>query len=449
MRTQPRLLIDIAVNEFNYILDINLTDKRVEQIVTNIPQINSGITYDKFLGTFGSNVPLADKGKCNLFRERILNATKTEDYSPFVAEIRFSNYINPTKFDWSSVKCIFDTSRDDVHVFVISRDITVEKENELEVIRSSQKDSLTDLLNRYAYNYLAKRILVSANHENSKLAFFFIDIDNFKDINDIFGHQEGDRVLIEVANLLKRIFPKPAIVGRYGGDEFIVIYPEFKENEEVEKIGDTLCREFRKIQTKNMKMKISCSVGISILPEHSKDLEELIHFSDLALYYAKHLGKDQYYVFDKNNKEMGIAYSRIKPENQKIERQEMLEFILENDNTAILVTDATNYRLVYANKAYCDLYNIPEQDFYTENKPCYSIINGFLEPCKDCILHKEVPQLATITIKNKAYNRRTKKIRWNNSNVYISYYQEIPDVNNFLDINNPITGSNCNKTYSF
>jgi diguanylate cyclase (GGDEF)-like protein len=448
VRTQPRLLIDIAVNEFNYILDINLKDKRVEQIVTNIPQINSGITYDKFLGTFGSNVPLADKGKCNLFRERILNATTTQDFSPFVAEIRFSNYINPNKFDWSSVKCIFDTSREDVHVFVISRDITVEKENELEVIRSSQKDSLTDLLNRYAYNYLAKRILVSAQHENSKLAFFFIDIDNFKDINDIYGHQEGDRVLIEVSKLLKSIFPKPAIVGRYGGDEFIVIYPDFEENNEVEKIGDTLCKGFRKIETKHMKMTISCSVGISILPEHSNDLDELIHFSDLALYYAKHLGKDQYYIFDKNNKEMGIAYSRIKPENQKIDRQEMLELILENDNTAILVTDASNYRLVYANKAYCDLYNILEQDFYVENKPCYSIINGYLEPCKDCILHKDVPEFAKVMINNKPFLRRTKKIKWNNSNVYISYYSQINDDNNFIDLNNPITSRICNKTYS-
>jgi len=175
--TQTRRLIDIAVNEFNYILDINLKYNRVEQIVSNIPQITTGITFEKFFGTFGSNVPLVDKANCRIFLDRISNATTTNDYSTFVVEIRFTNILDANKLDWSSIKCIFDTSGKDVHVFVISRDITVEKENELEVIRSSQKDSLTDLLNRYAYNFLAKRVLALATNDNTKLAFFFIDID--------------------------------------------------------------------------------------------------------------------------------------------------------------------------------------------------------------------------------------------------------------------------------
>lgn len=424
MTIQPRRLIDIALNEFNYILDINLTQKRVEQIVTKIPQINSGITLDYFLNTFGSNVPPVDKPKCQLLVERIKNALNTQDFTPFVAEIRFSNYVDKTKFDWSSIKCIFDTTREDLHVFVISRDITVEKANEIQVIQSSQKDSLTDLLNRYAYNFLLKRMLVSAQNENSKIAFFFIDIDNFKDINDLYGHQEGDRILVEVASLLKKVFIPPSIIGRYGGDEFVAIYPNFKELDEIKNMAKSLCEKMRFIKSKDSKISISCSVGISLLPDHSKKLDELIHFSDLALYYAKHLGKDQYYIFDKNNNKIDIAYSKFKPENQKIDRQELLENILADDKTAILVTDAENYRILFANKAYCSLFGFLEQDIYNEDKTCYSILKGSREPCKNCILNNSYSETKVVEIDNKKYIQRTSKMLWKRRYVYIIYYSE-------------------------
>lgn len=424
MTIQPRRLIDIALNEFNYILDINLTQKRVEQIVTKIPQVNSGITLDNFLNTFGSNVPPVDKPKCHLLVERIKNALNTQDFTPFVAEIRFSNYVDKTKFDWSSIKCIFDTTREDLHVFVISRDITVEKANEIQVVQSSQKDSLTDLLNRYAYNFLLKRMLVSAQNENSKIAFFFIDIDNFKDINDIYGHQEGDRILVEVASLLKEVFIPPSIIGRYGGDEFVAIYPNFKELDEIKNMAKSLCEKIRSIKSKDSKISISCSVGISLLPDHSKKLDELIHFSDLALYYAKHLGKNQYYIFDKNNNKMDIAYSKFKPENQKIDRQELLENILANDKTAILVTDAENYRILFANKAYCSLFGFLEQDIYNEDKTCYSILKGSREPCKNCILNNSYSETKVVEIDNKKYIQRTSKMLWKRRYVYIIYYSE-------------------------
>lgn len=443
MITQTRRLIDIAVNEFNYILDINLHFNRIEQIVSNIPQVTNGLTLEKFLETFGSNVPLVDKPKCKNFVNRIKYANKTKNYSTFYNEIRFSNIQSPHLFDWSSIKCVFDTSGDEVHIFIISRDITVEKETELEVIRSSQKDSLTNLLNRYAYNVIAKQVIVSATHNETKLAFFFIDIDNFKNVNDIYGHQEGDRILKEVATLLKDIFKSPSIVCRYGGDEFIAIVPDFIETSEMANLGNKLCKEFTKIETKDLKINISCSVGVSIFPLHSSNLEELVHFSDLALYYAKHLGKNQYSIYDKNNNKMDIAYSYIKPENQRISHQELLEAILDNDKTAILVTDPKNHRLVYANKAYCNLYNIPEQDIYNEDKYCYSIINGYLEPCKDCLLDSNVSDLVITHNFDKSYVKKTKKIRWKNQDLYISYYTEIIDEEEINKINKIKFDNHC------
>jgi len=169
----------------------------------------------------------------------------------------------------------------------------------------------------------------------------------------------------------------------------------------------------------------------------------LVHFSDLALYYAKHLGKNQYYIFDKNNNEMDTAYSFIKPENQRISHQELLESILNNGNTAILVTDAKNYRFVYANKAYCTLYNIPEQDLYNQEKPCYSIINGYLEPCKDCILHSDISKINIIHKLDKSYVRKMKKIKWENNYVYISYYNEIIDEDEIKELNTMEFDTHC------
>ena len=425
MINQTRRLIDIAVNEFNYILDINLNYKRVEQIVSNIPQISNGISYESFVGTFGSNVPLVDKAKCELFVDRIVNALETKNYSPFVAEIRFQNLMDESKFDWSSIKCIFDTSKDEVHVFVISRDITVEKENELEVIRSSQKDSLTGLLNRYAYNYFAKSILVAATRDSSKVAFFFIDIDNFKKINDLFGHQEGDKVLKNVALLLKDIFGPKAIISRYGGDEFIVIVPSFDTIEEIKNLGKTLCDEFTNIRTNKTSFIISCSVGISLFPLHSKDLDELIRFSDLALYNAKSLGKNQYYIFDKESNDTDIAYSQIKQENRIVEHYELLDILLAKSETAVVVTDPKNYRIIYANEAYLRMFNIPEDNVRKCDKPCYSIINGYLEPCKDCEFKKNHKEKRIINRNSKLYLRSTYFMDIQSRVVIISYYNEI------------------------
>lgn len=445
MINQTRRLIDIAVNEFNYILDINLNYKRVEQIVSNIPQISNGISYKSFVGTFGSNVPLVDKAKCELFVDRIENALETKNYTPFVAEIRFQNLIDKSKFDWSSIKCIFDTSKEDVHVFVISRDITVEKENELEVIRSSQKDSLTGLLNRYAYNYIAKSTLVTTARDNSKVAFFFIDIDNFKKINDVFGHQEGDKVLKNVAMLLKDIFGSKAIISRYGGDEFIVIVPSYDTTEEIKNLGKTLCDEFTNIKTNKASFIISCSVGISLFPMHSQDLDELIRFSDLALYKAKSLGKNQYYIFDKDKNDTDIAYSQIKQENRIVEHYELLDVLLSKSDTAIVVTDPKTYKFIYANEAYSRMFNIPEEDVRKCDKPCYSVINGYLEPCKSCEFKKNHEEKRIVHRNNKLYLRSTYFMDIQSRIVIISYYSEIlsaDDVEKIEKIHSGVQQSN-------
>jgi len=170
------------------------------------------------MGTFGSNVPFVDNEKAVLFIKHIENTVIEKDYTPQVIELMFENYVNITKFDWSSIKCIYEEKEDALHAYIISRDITVEKENEIRVIRSSQRDPLSGLVNRFGHALLANQAILEATYNHTKIGFFFVDIDNFKQINDTYGHSFGDKILIQVSNVFRKIFKPSDIICRYGGD---------------------------------------------------------------------------------------------------------------------------------------------------------------------------------------------------------------------------------------
>ncbi len=147
------------------------------------------------------------------------------------------------------------------------------------------KDSLTGLYNRQYLEDYAKQALDRMHRHKSVLIVIFIDIDNFKYVNDTFGHEEGDRVLKEVSEIFQESFRKYDVVARYGGDEFIVLLEE-KIYDETQ-TGLILKRIVERIEQRLLRFKISASYGCAVAPAEGKDLAELVSVADERMYAHK------------------------------------------------------------------------------------------------------------------------------------------------------------------
>ncbi len=154
-------------------------------------------------------------------------------------------------------------------------------------------DQLTGLANRKLFKEKLNSLKLSAEKNGSKLAIMFLDIDDFKEINDNYGHSTGDKILEDIAGRLKEIFRTEDIISRLGGDEFTVALGGIVSKKDIIKIADKLIERFKEpLIVDNREFFISVSMGISIYPEDDRQLEELIKKADDAMYKAKKEEKD-------------------------------------------------------------------------------------------------------------------------------------------------------------
>jgi diguanylate cyclase (GGDEF)-like protein len=161
----------------------------------------------------------------------------------------------------------------------------------------ARTDVVTGLLNRAGLNhFLAERVSqVCKGHE---LALFWLDLDRFKEVNDALGHQTGDMVLGEIAQRLREQAPNDAVIGRFGGDEFILA-SEVTGHREAELIAQAVLDAIaRPIPIEGEKLEVGCSMGIALHPHDGSDVESLMRGADLALYHSKVNGRKQVNFFD-------------------------------------------------------------------------------------------------------------------------------------------------------
>ena len=164
--------------------------------------------------------------------------------------------------------------------------------NAMKLQTESLTDPLTGLWNRRYINQELSRILKSAERYKYLFSILFIDINNFKEINDHYGHDKGDKVLSITANLLKKICRETDIIGRYGGDEFIILI----EHNGRDKIHGLVNRIKEKLLDKYIDKKhsinISIAVGIASYPKDAKDIKTLIKIADKEMYQDKKAEKN-------------------------------------------------------------------------------------------------------------------------------------------------------------
>jgi len=159
-------------------------------------------------------------------------------------------------------------------------------------------DSLTGLCNRLFFNAQFEYSLARSIRENTEMALLFIDLDKFKPINDEFGHNVGDQVLIEIAKRLKSIVREEDIVARLGGDEFLILLNRLSINnkEVIEKTANKVITTVNEpILISNIQVDVGASIGIVFCPSQADTLEKLIYMADEAMYEVKNEGRNNFY----------------------------------------------------------------------------------------------------------------------------------------------------------
>lgn len=193
---------------------------------------------------------------------------------------------------------IFDYRGNLTGAVIVFHDVSEERAMRLKMTYLAHHDHLTQLPNRVLFQDRLEQAVRAARRYGHHLAIMFIDLDNFKHINDSLGHTVGDRVLVAVADALTRSVRASDTVSRQGGDEFVVLLPALQEDNDVETIAMKILQAISVGHLINEKtLYVSASIGISFFPSDAVNVEDLIKHADTALYDAKEKGRNRYQFF--------------------------------------------------------------------------------------------------------------------------------------------------------
>ncbi len=182
-----------------------------------------------------------------------------------------------------------DTISGHLCMMLVVRDIQQRKADEEEQIRLADRDEMTGLLNRRVTMQLIRDRLIQSTPAEMH-ALILIDADHFKDVNDTYGHQAGDKALADFAGTISRCFRSTDLVGRIGGDEFFVLMTNVPGRSAVEEKIDKLLADLRTVHYEKVYM--SASIGVCFFPSDSTSLDDMYLLADRAMYAVKDAGKD-------------------------------------------------------------------------------------------------------------------------------------------------------------
>ena len=179
------------------------------------------------------------------------------------------------------------------------RDITLGKEHERELDRIAHYDTLTGVPNRTLLADRMKQAVARTLRDNTLMAICYLDLDGFKPINDRFGHQAGDQLLIEIADRLKACLRGSDTVARMGGDEFVLLLLGILGSEECEAALMRILDEVaRPVLVGEHEVTVSASIGVALFPRDDADMDTLLRHADQSMYLAKQSGKNRFHIFD-------------------------------------------------------------------------------------------------------------------------------------------------------
>lgn len=306
-----------------------------------------------------------------------------------------------------------DVPGEGVFCYAIFMDISGEREVQDLLSERVEKDSLTGLLDRIGFEKRIEAVLDSEKEDSA--AFIMLDIDNFKQVNDRYGHTKGDESLCSLAKILQQVFGQHSFIARMGGDEFAVFLKNVKVKSKeqldikMEEFFNAIVQSHNEVE---QNIYLSCSVGIAMAPTDGTSFHELYANADKALLFAKNNGKNQYHYFDEE-----LEQSFMLPMSN-------LEWLLDATSNGIYICNAETYELMYLNRILRELCGIKGNEYI--GKTCYSFLLGQEKPCSMCVVSKmnreqflerefSVPKpYKSLILKGKVFN-------WNGVQAHIEF----------------------------
>jgi diguanylate cyclase (GGDEF)-like protein/PAS domain S-box-containing protein len=201
-------------------------------------------------------------------------------------------------WEYAHFSPVMDVSGTIRHYLAVKEDITQRKLQAEQIIHQAHFDALTDLPNRFLSLDRLTQLLNEAKRNDEKVAVLFLDLDDFKKVNDTLGHETGDNLLIESAHRLRSVVRSGDTVGRLGGDEFIVLLGGLAEASAAQPIVENLLDRFRgAFRIDGRELMLTVSIGISVYPNDGDNASELLRNADSAMYHSKELGRNTYSYF--------------------------------------------------------------------------------------------------------------------------------------------------------
>ena len=248
-----------------------------------------GYTHDEFIGMDISECedqespPVMEKN-----RDKIINGENLPIFEERL--LRKDGRLIPVEL---SMALVLDAEGNPVHIQSVMRDITERIDYQARLEKQALYDPLTNLPNRALIE--DRFIQVYRRDEKTKVAVLFMDLDNFKWVNDEYGHAVGDQVLQKLGKRLLSSLRDSDIVARLGGDEFVIILENIRNKDDVRKIAKKLLRNIsRPIRVENHSISVTASIGINIADDRNLPYVDLLKKSDFAMYQVKDSGKNDY-----------------------------------------------------------------------------------------------------------------------------------------------------------
>jgi diguanylate cyclase (GGDEF)-like protein/PAS domain S-box-containing protein len=223
----------------------------------------------------------------------------TREGDSLTAEV-FCEALYNNKGAWVFAKAspLHDQSGNIIGAIESIRDITENKRAEEKIQQMAYHDTLTDLPNRKLFSDRLSIALAQAKRNQKKVGVAMLDLDKFKDVNDILGHDVGDFLLKATAERLSAALRKGDTVARFGGDEFVLILPDLKGREDVIQVAQKIVDSFRKLfLIDTHQLIVTTSIGIAVYPYDGTDEAILLKNADKAMYQAKQTGRDRYQLY--------------------------------------------------------------------------------------------------------------------------------------------------------
>lgn len=308
---------------------LRIDDASGQSILELHRNISAAQTTDRAIADAASSPERAMQRPVDYASQRLLVVRRAVDYTPLTATVGLveADVLTELHHRVSATWAIFAVSMLVVMSLVTVTSLALRKFSvkEAHLRRLATVDILTGLPNRRSFHHLLQRAIETALRRRKTFGLMFVDLDNFKDINDSLGHEAGDQLLRGAGDRLARAVRLGDCVCRLGGDEFTILLNDLRDAEEARTVGQRILdRLAEPLRVGDVEVRTRATIGIALLPQHATTASDLMRFADTAMYRAKQDGKSICLIYDDSMAVQALHKAqRVRELSQAIARNEL------------------------------------------------------------------------------------------------------------------------------